>query len=500
MGVLNRMRSNGAQMLPKGVFAVVLAVAMTFSACGQAPNLPNDSKAPAQTGAQSGDAGGGSAEAPDVVGEAAPEPATAPPPPPPATELPDFETVPPPAPAPVPPKSSAQAPAVTAPKPGGSSISGFDTSRGLTPREGGAAVPGKSVTPTVGIGGVTPAPYQVVPVFYGTDRTEEPNAKRINYGSGRSHVLQLGKALVTVPAVHKAPKIERPWLIEIPYFKVKVYEQKEDPTKHFTIQEIKSQTREQLLADVKSILGQSQTFKNHAFVFVHGFNTSFDNAIYRTAQISYDMKFDGAAFVYSWPSGGNVASYTYDSGSTEQAEPHLKSFLEMVIKESGATSISLIAHSMGNELLLRVLERLEPEVPEGVEVSQIIFAAPDVDRDKFRILAANVSRYASGVTLYAAANDRALGYSARFWGGVPRAGDVPNGQPIIVPGIDSIDVTAVSTDSLGLNHSGYAENRALLDDIKQLLLTGTRPPDKRVPPIPKVTSQAGDYWRFAPAN
>lgn len=490
MGVLNTMRSNGAQMLPKSLLALVLAAAMTLSACGQAPNLPNSSEPPTATSAQSGNADGASAEPPEVVGEVSPEPAPPPPPPPPAA---------------VPPKSSAEAPVAPAPapKPSGGSVSGFDTSRGVISGNGGAAAPRKDVTippPTIGIGGVAPAPYQVVPVFYGTDRTEEPNAKRINYGAGRGHVLQLGKALVTVPAVHKAPKIERPWLIEIPYFKVKVYEQQEDPAKHFTIQDIRSLTREQLLSDVKSILAQSKTFKDHAFVFVHGFNTSFDNAIYRTAQISYDMKFDGAAFVYSWPSGGNVASYTYDSGSTEQAEPHLKSFLEMVVKESGATSISLIAHSMGNELLLRVLERLEPEVPDGVQISQIIFAAPDVDRDKFRILAAGASHYAAGVTLYAAANDKALGYSARFWGGVPRAGDVPNGQPIIVPGIDSIDVTAVSTDSLGLNHSGYAENKALLDDIKQLLLTGTRPPDKRTPPIPKVTTQAGDYWRFAPAN
>jgi esterase/lipase superfamily enzyme len=152
---------------------------------------------------------------------------------------------------------------------------------------------------------------------------------------------------------------------------------------------------------------------------------------------------------------------------------------------------------MGNELLLRVLERMRPDIPEGVEISQVIFAAPDVDRDKFRNLAGAVSALAKGVTLYAAANDRALGYSARFWGGVPRAGDVPAAGPIIVPGIDTIDVTTVSTDSLGLNHSGYAENKALIEDIRQLLLTGVRPPDMRVPSIPRIDSDAGAYWKFA---
>ena len=181
-----------------------------------------------------------------------------------------------------------------------------------------------------------------------------------------------------------------------------------------------------MLALVKQRLAQSSAFKDHAFVFVHGFNTSFDCALYRTAQIAYDLKFDGVPFVYSWPSGGKVASYTYDHGSVEQAEPTLAEFLNLVIQKTGAKSISLIAHSMGNELLLRVLERLRPKIPDGVVISQVILAAPDVDRDKFNIIARQITDFAKGVTLYAASNDRALGYSARFWGGVPRAGDVPD--------------------------------------------------------------------------
>ena len=339
--------------------------------------------------------------------------------------------------------------------------------------------------------------YDVVPVFYGTDRAIEPDPKRLAFGAERGHKLQLGRALVTVPLSHKVPAVERPWVVEIPYFKVKVYEESEDNTKHFTLQEITALTKEQMLALVKERLAASKNFKDHAFVFVHGFNTSFDYALYRTAQIAYDMKFDGAPFVYSWPSGGKVASYTYDRGSTEQAEPHFTEFLNMVVKESGAKSISLIAHSMGSDLLMRVLERWRQESPDAIAISQVILAAPDVDRDKFDNIAREITRFARGVTLYAASNDRALGYSARFWGGVPRAGDVPAAGPLIIPGVDTIDVTAVSTDSLGLNHSGYAENNALLNDIKLLLQTGERPPDKRIPILETIkTTAGGSYWRY----
>jgi len=357
----------------------------------------------------------------------------------------------------------------------------------------------KRVAPTA------PAPdpaktYDVVPVFYGTDRAIEADPNRLQFGSERGHKLQLGRALVTVPLIHKVPNIERPVVIEIPYFKIKVYEEKEDPQKHFTVQEIKGLTEDQMLSLIKARLATSKTFKNHAFVFVHGFNTSFDCALYRTAQIAYDLRFDGVPFLYSWPSGGKIASYTYDHGSVEQAEPRLTEFLKFVIQKSGATSISLIAHSMGNELLLRVLERLKPQVPPGVVISQVILAAPDVDRDKFNIIAREITSFAKGVTLYAASNDRALDYSARFWGGVPRAGDIPEGGPLIIPGVDTIDVTAVSTDALGLNHSGYAENPALLNDVKALMEFGVRPPDKRLKDILAVQSQAGTYWRFEASN
>jgi esterase/lipase superfamily enzyme len=342
--------------------------------------------------------------------------------------------------------------------------------------------------------------YGVVPVFYGTDRAVQPDPNRLQFSSERGHKLQLGRAMITVPLIHKVPHIERPWVIEIPYFKLKVYEEKEDPAKHFTVQEISSLTEDQMLALVRAQLAKSQTFKDHALVFVHGFNTTFDNALYRTAQIAYDLKFDGVPFVYSWPSGGGVASYTYDHGSVEQAEPTLTEFLNLVIQKSGAKSISLIAHSMGNELLLRVLQQIKTKIPPGVVISQVILAAPDVDRDKFNIIAREITNFAKGVTLYAASNDRALGYSERFWGGVPRAGDIPASGPLIIPGVDTIDVTAVSTDALGLNHSGYAENPALLNDVKALVEYGIRPPNKRLSTIVPVESAAGMFWRFEASN
>lgn len=338
--------------------------------------------------------------------------------------------------------------------------------------------------------------FEVVPVYYGTDRGEGEAGKRLDYAATRGRKLTLGRALVTVPKAHIKPAIERPWTIRIPYLNITLYEEAEDPEKHFTMQELKNLSREEFLTVVRERLAKSERFKDHALVFVHGFNTTFDNGVYRTAQIAYDLKFDGAPFLYSWPSGGGVASYTYDRESAGQAVPFMREFLELVIKETGAKSVSVIAHSMGNQPTLQVLKDIKASSPPGVLINQIILAAPDVDRDNFENIAREISGLANGITLYAAANDRALGVSRRFNGGVPRAGDVPDAGPIVTPGVDTIDVTAVSTDSLGLNHSGYAENNALLNDVQLLIQTGERPPEKRVPILEKVGTASGDYWRY----
>jgi esterase/lipase superfamily enzyme len=90
----------------------------------------------------------------------------------------------------------------------------------------------------------------------------------------------------------------------------------------------------------------------------------------------------------------------------------------------------------------------------------------------------------------------ALGVSRRFGGDIARAGDVGESGPAIVPGIDSIDISTLNTAFFAMNHATYAEQSALIQDIERLLLTGARPPDRRLPILKRVTGPAGVYWRY----
>jgi esterase/lipase superfamily enzyme len=336
--------------------------------------------------------------------------------------------------------------------------------------------------------------WDVVRVFYGTDRKRGPQGKRLIYTSDRAGRLELGRADVTVPKAHQVPNIERPFAIRIPFTSVTVYEAAEDPAKHFTIRTIRGLAQDDFVIEVRAQLAKSATFKDRAVVFVHGYNTDFDFALYRTAQMTYDLKFDGAPFLYSWPSASGITGYVSDRDSAEQAEPHLRAFLDLVIRETGAKNVSLIAHSMGNVPLLRVLRDIGPRLPDGVKLDQVILAAPDVDRTVFEQIAQEITKVGRGVTLYASSKDKAM-TASRLVSGSPRAGDIPDDGPVIISGIDTIDISSTTMDMLTLGHSLYAERNALLGDISALLQTGLRPPDARMPTLVRVETPKGAYWR-----
>ena len=76
---------------------------------------------------------------------------------------------------------------------------------------------------------------------------------------------------------------------------------------------------------------------------------------------------------------------------------------------------------------------------------------------------------------------------------VPRAGDVPADGPVVMSGVDTIDISATSSEGLLLNHSVYAQSRILIADIAALISTGVRPPDKRMPALERVRTAKGVY-------
>jgi esterase/lipase superfamily enzyme len=249
-----------------------------------------------------------------------------------------------------------------------------------------------------------------------------------------------------------------------------------------------TQDRTAFFADVKTTVERS--IGREAFVFVHGYNVSFEDAARRTAQIAYDLKFAGAAILFSWPSKAKFKTYVADETNVRWTVPQLRTFLEDLATQAGADTIHLIAHSMGNRALTDVLEQLA--IAGTVKMPafrQIVLAAPDIDADVFRKLVTVIKATGERMTLYSCAKDKALEASRRFHG-YPRAGD----SIIIVRGVDTIDASAVDTSLLG--HSYFGNNRTVLTDIFALLNDGD-PPEDRFGMTPRQLT-GGTYYAFAP--
>jgi esterase/lipase superfamily enzyme len=411
-------------------------------------------------------------------------------------------------------KSPAQEPAPSGGSRGSSDVGGAPPEIPQRPSMGSPPPPapapsGRPQAPSPESAGATAKPNvctdqnlcTLVEVFFGTNRAASPATTRLNFGAQRAKALTLGHAFVTVPKANRARgSIPVPGMWERLVLGVPA---EGDPARHFTIPKNGVSlfaSEADFVAAAKKHMANAGDYKDHAFIFVHGFYVSFDNAVYRTAQIAYDLSPDGrpfgTAFLYSWPSAGDPTAYVFDKESAEFAAPQLQSFIRTVVDKTGAKNVHIIAHSMGNVALIQALQQIA-KTETKAKINQIILAAPDFDKTEFEDVLEGVKKVATAITLYASKGDYALGLSRRAHKGTPRAGEAtdPPG-PALVGGIDTIDVSAISTSAFSWGHDSYADSKELLADIARIFLKGDRPPTKRNPNFKVLQKGTIAYWQY----
>ena len=120
-------------------------------------------------------------------------------------------------------------------------------------------------------------------------------------------------------------------------------------------------------------------------IFVHGYNTRFEEAVYRFAQIVHDAGVDVAPVLFTWPSGGNVIDYVYDRDSAMYSRDAFETVLQALVDNPNVGSISILAHSMGNYLTVETLRQMairDHGLP--TKIREVMLASPDIDVDVFR--------------------------------------------------------------------------------------------------------------------
>jgi esterase/lipase superfamily enzyme len=325
-------------------------------------------------------------------------------------------------------------------------------------------------------------------VWFGTNRAcIDVEAPRKGFRNERDTEgkVHYGTCMVEVPRSHRfgstGTSFYKRWLR---------LEFKDDHLKLRTIKPIGDE--DSFIEEMRSELEAQPEKDRVALVYLHGYNTSFEEAAIRAAQIGVDLKVTGVTAFYSWPSMAAAKGYPADIARVEASEAQIAEFLSAIATRSGAKVVHVLAHSMGNRGFARAVSRITSVAASAgtVRFGQILLAAPDIDVDLFKALAVAYPRIAKRTTMYVSAKDRALEMSSWLQDS-NRAGFTP---PVtVVDGIETIEVSAIDLTMLG--HGYYAEAEAVLYDMKQLLDSDdpTVPPERR-PRIEKRERGGLTYW------
>ncbi|WP_406864686.1 alpha/beta hydrolase [Streptomyces sp. HUAS MG47] len=292
---------------------------------------------------------------------------------------------------------------------------------------------------------------ETVTVWFGTNRIRLDDG---GFGDRASSTLHRGSCTVEVPA--SAPVGGRP----------RRRLGRVDGRRRLEFVGSRTLDREAYLTAVSDALDDSLNDRRAVFVYVHGYRTTFDEAAVRAAQLHMDLKIPGVTAFFSWPSRGTAHGYSADEDAVQLSERHLCEFLLDLCAKSSAKKVHLLAHSMGSRAVLRVAMRAAENSSrtQGIELGQLILAAPDIDGAFFASEADSFRHIAEGTTLYTSSRDLALQSSSIVHRG-PRAGQGPS-----LPCTEAMHVIdAAPIDVSLLGHGYYAAAFPVLGDIHSLI-------------------------------
>lgn len=298
---------------------------------------------------------------------------------------------------------------------------------------------------------------ETVTVWYGTNRApldDHGNGDGGGFSGRASSTLHLGSCTVDVPA--SAPIGGRP----------RRRLGRADTRRELTFTGSRPLDRDAYLAGMAEALDATLNDRRAVFVYVHGYRTTFEEAAVRAAQLHMDLKIPGVTAFFSWPSRATAGGYSADEDAVQLSERHLCAFLTDLCRKSSAKKVHLLAHSMGSRALLRVAMRAAENSTrtQGIELGQLILAAPDIDSAFFASEADAFRHLAEGTTLYTSSRDLALQSSSLVHRG-PRAGRQPMSPP--PAGVNVIDAAPIDVSLLG--HGYYSAAFPVLTDIHALL-------------------------------
>lgn len=312
-------------------------------------------------------------------------------------------------------------------------------------------------------------------LHFGTNRAGPQNEFTADVGDR----LRFGSLVVTIPVVAletataDAGQRDRWWN---PF-------DNPDPKRHITSADLNElATPEQLLSSLQA--AGERGASNEILVAVHGYNVRFDEAARGAAQFSFNTRFNGQTTFFAWPSLGKTLRYTADEDRAVSAAGAFIEFLEILQRQYD--KVHVLAHSMGNRVVLNALER---RALDSERLGSVAWVAPDVSRWTFADRFPNFAGEPDRNTLYASRKDKALKVSSALKS--PRIGRIDDdGIPFMIGGLETVDTSNVASGILSLEHSPHMNKRSVMTDLQILLNSGRAASDRET----LAKSPRGAWW------
>lgn len=263
----------------------------------------------------------------------------------------------------------------------------------------------------------------------------------------------------------------------------------------------------------KALQAETDRRQGRVLLYVHGYRESFETTSKDAAQIARMTGFDGPVIEYSWPSQHKLLSYAVDETNMYHDVRNFRDFLKTLAERPWVKEVVIVSHSLGARLVIPAVGYVDAtsSSADSSNISNIILASPDIDRETFErdieeeVLAARRVARDRRLTVYVSHADKALAAS-RALHGYPRLGSPycfdpfeaadlqAKGLPVrcfarAVAGLTIVDTTDVSRGATG--HSNFLRSAAGCRDFVDVVAGKRTRPER-------MATQLSHVFRLLP--
>lgn len=275
-------------------------------------------------------------------------------------------------------------------------------------------------------------------VFYATNRESYVHKERLRYGNDVDPGVHFGEA--TVRMGEKGSDWKSLFSLSIEKKRNKPIPVTLETVDEFTTIELTQNTwggdlNEDLTQFIDAVNRELAIAEDKEIVlYVHGAKVDFANSVILTAEIDHFSGRDFVGVAFAWPSHQNILSYLFGTDVVRAHESSfaLRSLIELLAENTIAEQVNILAYSAGAKVVSRALFEMYGNYPNlsgsdlqnKFRIGSVVFAAADVEVDRFLDRLVAMSELAEQVIVTVAEKDNALDAARKYMGGSVRVGTV----------------------------------------------------------------------------